>query len=121
MNIKYISECIERCLSGLNKSDWGNKSYHINELEKAITKQVSVEPEVIQMLTDLTYKEKQTTQGEWIVREMGNDCFIERPKQTGEAYGIEIMQDGDYDTKRADAEFIISAKRFVLNMSKHSA
>lgn len=73
-------------------------------------KQLKISSEMRQ----LAEAESKTTQGEWVVREMGNDFFVERPRQHGEAYGIEVMSDDAYATKRADAVFIVTAKRIAM-------
>jgi hypothetical protein len=41
------------------------------------------------------------------------DFFVERPKVPGEAYGIQVLGDDFYATKRGDAEFIVLAKRIA--------
>ena len=66
------------------------------------------------LLGRLAVAENLTTQGEWRLREMGDDCFVERPKLSGQPYGVEILGDEDYPTKRADAEFIVLAKQIAL-------
>jgi hypothetical protein len=63
-------------------------------------------------LDQIARLEEKATQGEWRIREMGRDFFVERPKQSGEAYGIEILGDDTYDTKRGDAEFIAALVNF---------
>lgn len=64
-------------------------------------------------LASLVSAESETTQGEWRVRHCEEDLFVERPKQAGEAYGVEILGDENYDTKKGDAAFIVAAKAFV--------
>ena len=51
---------------------------------------------------------EKATKGELRIREMGRDFFVERPKQLGEAYGVEILGDDSYPTKRGDAELIVA-------------
>ena len=58
------------------------------------------------MLDKLRALSAQATQGEFRIREMGRDFFVEREKQPGEPYGIEVLGDDNYPTKRGDAEFI---------------
>lgn len=70
--------------------------------------------DLLGLLGRLAVAEKLTTQGEWRLREMGDDCFVERPKLPGQPYGVEILGDEDYPTKRADAEFIVLAKQIAL-------
>lgn len=81
-----------------------------------------VQPEVKQLLAELVELEKKTTQGEWRTKsfEDEDDPFIERPRVEGEAYGREIMSDEKYATKKADAEFIVGAKRIAKELSKQS-
>ncbi len=55
---------------------------------------------------------KESTQGKWIIRKhpMLPRGFVERPKQEGEAYGVEILGDDDYDTKTGDMTLIVLAQ-----------
>lgn len=70
--------------------------------------------DLLGLLGRLAVAEKLTTQGEWRLRAMGDDCFVERPKLPGQPYGVEILGDEDYPTKQADAEFIVLAKQIAL-------
>ena len=76
-----------------------------------------------QAVNKLVELESKTTQGEWIVRDSPveeGQCIVERPRQEGERYGVEIMGEDtvEYPNKRADAEFIVEAKRLVLALKK---
>lgn len=70
-----------------------------------------------ELLARFAAAEKRTTQGNWRIRSQGRDFFIERPKMPGEAYGIEILMQEEYDTKRADAEFIVLAKSIAAYLN----
>lgn len=70
----------------------------------------------LDQVMELKELEKKTTQGEWIIRELSDtstEFFIERPAVGDEAFGVDVMGDEDYPTKRADAEFIIPCKKFL--------
>ncbi len=60
------------------------------------------------------------TQGQWIVRSMGHDCFVEAPEPPERKFGyaIEILGDDDngYPTKRADCEFISHAPNDIAKL-----
>lgn len=77
-------------------------------------------PDIQPLLDAAIAAEKGATQGAWVVRSSGSDCFVERPRQAGEAYGVEIMGD-DYAQRRGDAEFIVAAQRLILAMKAHAA
>ena len=79
-------------------------------------------PDHLRPLLDAAIQAEATsTQGEWIVRSLGEDCFVERPRTGREAYGIEVMGDGGYPTKRGDAEFIVAARKLVQALRAHAA
>ena len=57
---------------------------------------------------------KGSTQGEWNIRRHPQiGTFVERPKQSGEAYGVEILGEDDYTTKEGDMEFVVLAHKFM--------
>jgi len=60
------------------------------------------------VLTHLRALSAKATQGEFRIRELGRDFFVERAKLPGEPYGVDVLGDDDYPTKRADAEFIVA-------------
>lgn len=66
-----------------------------------------------QLIAGLCKAELASTQGGWQLRERGSDCFVERAKTNGEAYGVEILGD-DYENRKGDALFIIAAKTLAL-------
>lgn len=58
---------------------------------------------------EMTLDISKCSPGPWRVREHGSDFFIESPRQEGKPYGIDVLGDEDYSTKRADADFIVAA------------
>ena len=69
--------------------------------------------EALEALADV---ESKSTQGEWIVREHPQNLdyfFVERPRQGKEPYGVDVLGDEDYPTKRSDAEFVVAAKKLI--------
>lgn len=73
------------------------------------------------LMRDMLEAEDRSTQGEWRVRELpGSDqFFVERPRQPGEAYGVDVLGDDDYPTKRGDADFIVAAKKLAMALRQH--
>lgn len=78
---------------------------------------MDLNPEAQALIRQLVAQEGLTTQGAWHVREMRDNpdaFFVERPRQAGEAYGVDILGDDSYPTKRADADFVVLAKQLAL-------
>jgi hypothetical protein len=78
--------------------------------------------ELEQLLIEFNRLGKLTTPNEWRVREFpgGNgDFFVEAPQPDDETrnYNVEILSDEVYSTKKADAEFIVAAKKLAVFLS----
>jgi len=73
-----------------------------------------------EIINQLIALESTTSPGEWTIRdspyEHSDDWFVEAPKQEGDAYGIQVLSDEEYATKREDAEFIIKAKNLIREL-----
>ena len=70
---------------------------------------LTIPPEIVAL-------SEKATRGEWRIREMGHDFFVERPKKKGEAYGVEILSDDTYATKRGDGELIVAAVNWLRSV-----